>query len=200
MKEKTCQLDEFCWLVLRSLVSQQLVLLTRRKKGKIMLPVCLLSAVWPQTPTTQALSTTRLLKTKWSIILSDFCFFFIKLPGTYFYNNIDCRISIIGDLWSSALLSLLPAFFCMLRWIQFESRQSVCNYFLRQTLHASWEVQHDTFSKKVIDLCWILYNKPRMVATFFLQRTTAFILFLIVPSLQISCFGKTKEKQYAKCN
>ena len=37
-----------------------------------------------------------------------------------------------------------------------------------------------------------------MVATFFLQRTTAFILFLIVPSLQISCFGKTKEKQYAK--
>ena len=37
-----------------------------------------------------------------------------------------------------------------------------------------------------------------MVATFFLQRTTAFILFLIVPSLQISCFRKTKEKQYAK--
>ena len=65
-------------------------------------------------------------------------------------------------------------------------------------MHASWEVQHDTFSKKVIDLCWILYNKPRMVATFFLQQTTVFILFLIVPSLQISCFGKTKEKQYAK--
>ena len=37
-----------------------------------------------------------------------------------------------------------------------------------------------------------------MVATFFLQRTTAFILFLIVPSLQISCFRKTKEKQYQK--
>ena len=54
MKEKTCQLDELCWLVLRSLVSQRLVLLTRRKKGKIMLTVCLLSAVWPQTPTTQA--------------------------------------------------------------------------------------------------------------------------------------------------
>ena len=32
-----------------------------------------------------------------------------------------------------------------------------------------------------------------MVATFFLQQTTAFILFLIVPSLQISCFRKTKE-------
>ena len=37
-----------------------------------------------------------------------------------------------------------------------------------------------------------------MVATFFLQRTTAFVLFLIVPLLQISCFRKTKEKQHAK--
>ena len=45
---------------------------------------------------------------------------------------------------------------------------------------------------------WISSNKPRMVATFFLQQTTAFILFLIVPSLQISCFRKTREKQYAK--
>ena len=32
-----------------------------------------------------------------------------------------------------------------------------------------------------------------MVATFFLRRTTAFILFLIVPSLHISCFRKPKE-------
>ena len=60
------------------------------------------------------------------------------------------------------------------------------------------KIQNDTFSKNVIDLCWILYNKPRMVATFFPQRTNAFILFLIVPSLQISCFRKTKEKQYQK--
>ena len=52
MKEKTCQLDEFYWLVLRSLYSQRLVLLTKRKKGNIMLPVYLISAVWPQTPTT----------------------------------------------------------------------------------------------------------------------------------------------------
>ena len=29
----------------------------------------------------------------------------------------------------------------------------------------------------VIDLCWILYNKPGIVATFFFQRTTAFELF-----------------------
>ena len=39
-----------------------------------------------------------------------------------------------------------------------------------------------------------------MVATFFFQRTTAFTLFSIVPSLQISCFRKPKEKQYAKLN
>ena len=37
-----------------------------------------------------------------------------------------------------------------------------------------------------------------MVATFFFQRTTAFTLFLIAPSLQISCFRKTKEKQCAE--
>ena len=82
-----------------------------------------------------ALSTTRLLRTQRSIILSDFRFedFFllvidvIKPPGTYFNNNIDCRISLIEDPWSSALLSLLPAFFCMIRWIQFES-QSGCHF------------------------------------------------------------------------
>ena len=85
-----------------------------------------------------AFSTTRLLKTKRSIILSDFQDFWfedfsllvtdvIKPPGTYFNNNIDCRINLIVHLRSSALFSLLPAFFCMLRWIQFESQQSVCN-------------------------------------------------------------------------
>ena len=53
-----------------------------------------------------ALSMTRLLKTKRSIIVSDFWFedFFllvidgIKPPGTYFNNNIDCTISLIVDL------------------------------------------------------------------------------------------------------
>ena len=51
----------------------------------------------------------------------------IKPPRTYINNNIDCRIRLIVDLLNSALLSLLPAFFCMLCWIQFESQQSVCN-------------------------------------------------------------------------
>ena len=39
-----------------------------------------------------------------------------------------------------------------------------------------------------------------MVATFFFQRMTAFTLFSIAASLQISCFRKPKEKQYAKLN
>ena len=51
----------------------------------------------------------------------------------------------------------------------------------------------------VIDLWWILHNKPGIVATFFFQRTTAFELVFIVRtfttcSRQISCFRKTKAK------
>ena len=93
MKEKTCQLDEFCWLVLRSLVSQRLVLLTRRKKGKIMLPVCLLSAVWPQTPTTQATLYQR--PDCWKRFLVLLVKDVIKPPGTYFNNwlQLSCRSS-----------------------------------------------------------------------------------------------------------
>ena len=54
----------------------------------------------------------------------------------------------------------------------------------------------------VIDLWWILHNKPGIVATFFYQRTTEFELVFIVCtfttcSSQISCFRKTKAK--TKC-
>ena len=47
----------------------------------------------------------------------------------------------------------------------------------------------------VIDLRWILCDKPRIVATFFFPPRTAFELFFIVPSLQISCFRKTKARK-----
>ena len=115
VKEKTCQLDEFCWLVLRSVFSQRLVLLTRRKKkytACVLVICCLTSDAYHAG---YALSTTRSLKTKRSIIVSDFWFegFFslvidvIKPPGIYFNNKCDCRMSLIVDLWSSALLSLL---------------------------------------------------------------------------------------------
>ena len=55
----------------------------------------------------------------WRRTLSDFwlrtssCWLYIKPPSTYFNNELlhSCR--------SSTLSSLLPAFFCVLRWIQF---------------------------------------------------------------------------------
>ena len=66
--------------------------------------------------------------------------------------------------------------------------------------HCMQDATSSTFpsANDVIELCWILYNKTSIIATSFFQRTTAFTLCLIVPSLQISCFRKTKEKQYAK--
>ena len=47
----------------------------------------------------------------------------------------------------------------------------------------------------VIDLRWILCDKPRFVATVFFPARTAFELFFIAPSLQISCFRKTKARK-----
>ena len=98
----------------------------------------------------------------------------IKPPGTYFNN---C-CSFLVDLRSSALLSPLPAFFCMVRWIQVESQQSVLNF--SQT-DIAWQVRRPArFLQQTIDLCSILYNKTCIVATFFSQRTTAaFELFFI---------------------
>ena len=46
----------------------------------------------------------------------------------------------------------------------------------------------------VIDLCWVLYNKPRIVATFFFQRTTAFELFLFRTFTSDCLFYENKRK------
>ena len=120
---------------------QWLVFLTRRKKGNIMLPVCLLSAFWPQTPTVQATLYQR--PDCWRRFLVLLVIDIIKPPGTYFSN---CCTFLV-HLQSSALLSPLPAFFCILRWIQLESQQSV-EIFLRQTLHARCDIQLVSFSKQ----------------------------------------------------
>ena len=63
---------------------QWLVFLTRRKKGNIMLPVCLLSAFWPQTPTVQATLYQR--PDCWRRFLVLLVIDIIKPPGTYFSN------------------------------------------------------------------------------------------------------------------
>ena len=136
--------------------------LEERTEKSCCLCACYLLFDLKRLPRKLRLSTTRLLKTKRSIILSDFWsedFFFliidvIKPPGTYFNNNIVCRISLIIDLWSSALLSLLPAFFCMFRWIQFESRQTV--FVINFTNKHCMQVGN--FSKNVIDLREIRLN------------------------------------------
>ena len=87
-----------------------------------------------------ALSTTRLLKTKRSVILN--CFWFedllllvidvIKPPGIYLDNwlQLSCRLDLPSSAW---ILSPLPSFFCMLRCSAgFSSRvskvQSVFNF------------------------------------------------------------------------
>ena len=130
----------------------------------------------------------------WGLLLAGYRRYKAARNLPYFSNNIDCRISLTVDLWSSALLSLLPSVLlnAVLDPVRESAKVFVINFSDKHCM------QVGNFSKDVIDLCWILYNKPRMVATFFFQRTTAFTLFLIVPSLQISCFRKTKEKQYAK--
>ena len=147
----------------------------------------------------------------------------LKLPGTYFNNwlQLSCRSS------SPALLSLLPAFFRMIRElakcfkffsdkhcvaclqtspISFVARGkgpfSACNKGNRRRLHAGKHcVQRATSStfpsvNYVIDLCRILYNKPRIVATFFFQRTTAFELcsYSTYPPFRCLVLGKRKLK------
>ena len=67
---------------------------TRRKKGNIMLPaVCLLSAVWPQTPTTQATFYQRPDCQRRFLVL--LVIDFIKPLGTYFNNwlQLSCKSS-----------------------------------------------------------------------------------------------------------
>ena len=41
-------------------------------------------------------------------------------------------------------------------FLVFNIHQANVKIFLRQTLHASCDVKHVSFSKDVIDLCWIL--------------------------------------------
>ena len=56
------------------------------------------------------------------------------------------------------------------------------------------QVQHDSFINDVIDLCWMLCNNPGIVpSNFFLQRTTAFELFLWYLHLKFIVLGKQKK-------
>ena len=171
MKDKICQLGEFYWLFFRSLISQRLVLLTRRKKGNIMLPaVCLLSALWPQTPTTQATLYQR--PDCWRRFLVLLVIDVIKLPGTYFNNwlQLSCRSSKFSFSFPATSVLLYAAL---------DPVRELAKCFFSDK-HCMQVATSSTFpsAKEVRDLCWILYNKSLIVATFFFQRTTAFELFL----------------------
>ena len=154
MEEKIlCQRDEFYWLVLRSLISQQLVLFTRRKKGNNYHAacVCLLSAVWPQMPTTQAT--------------------FYQWPDCWRRFLVLLVIDVIKPLPMIVLLNaLLDPVWDPAKCFKFFSDK-----------HCMQVATSSTFpsANDVIELCCILYNKTSIIATSFSQRTTAFEIFFI---------------------
>ena len=159
-----------------------------------MLPaVCLLSAVWRQTPTTQATLYQR--PDCWRRFLVLLVIDVIKPPGTYFNNWLQpsCR--------SSKFSSSFPATSVLLYAPLDPIRELAKCFKYFSDKHCKQVATCSTFpsANDVIDLCWILFNKSLIVATFFFQRTTVFELFcystyLHSPSLQFSCFRKTEPK------
>ena len=137
MKEKACQQMSFTdWFWKVSSPNGLSVLLARRKKGKIMLPVCLLSAV----------SRTRVINGKiiedeashnfWRFLAEDFFLPVIKPLGTYFNNKLlpSCRSSFAA---TSVLLCAPLDPIRLDRNSKSAWRRSVF-IFLRQTLHWKW--------------------------------------------------------------
>ena len=188
MKEKACQQMSFTdWFWKVSSPNSLSVLLTRRKKGDIMLPVCVLSANWT------AISTAMWLKTNpQRFLVEDFFLLVIKPPWTYFNNELlhSCR--------SSKFSSLLPAFFCVLRWIQFvlleiQRVTAKCFNFSRTNIamkvakshNISYQVvfQHDSFSN---NLNWIYAEFCHSARATFKEDSLngrPHLNFFIVPSL-----------------
>ena len=89
----------------------------------------------------------------------------------------------------------------MLCWIQFESQQiKVFLIFLGQTLHASCEVQHDSFSKRRHRFLlpggfYITSHASLQLSSF---NRGPHLNFFTVPFLQISCFRKTNARKTAR--
>ena len=96
------------------------------KKEKIMLPVCLLSAVKSHNRTGPIMALAAVwpslstAKTKRAITFGDF---WLRTSSCRLENRQELTLIIncclLADLRSSALLAPPPAFFCVLRWIQF---------------------------------------------------------------------------------
>ena len=136
--------------------------------------MCLLSAVWPRTPTTQATLYRR--PDCWRRFLILLVINVIKPPGTYFKNwfHLSCR--------SSKFSYSFPATSVLLYAPLDPIREPAKCFIFFSDKHCMQVATSSTFpsGNDVIDLCWILYNKPRIVATSFFQRTTTFELFFLV--------------------
>ena len=154
-----------------------------------MLPaVCLLSAVWRQTPTTQATLYQR--PDCWRRFLVLLVIDVIKPPGTYFNNwlQLSCR--------SSKFSFSFPATSVLLYALLDPIRELAKCFKYFSDKHCMQVATSSTFpsANDVIHLCWILYNKSLIVATFFFQRTTAFELFFCSTYLHFRFLVLGKQK------
>ena len=116
----------------------------------------------------------------------------IKPPETYFNNRLQlsCR--------SSKFSSSFPATSVLLYAPLDPIREPAKCFKFFSDKHCMQVATSSTFpsANDVTDLCWILDNKPRIVATFFFQRTTAFELLFYNTYLHFRflVFGKQKLK------
>ena len=142
MKEKACQQMSFTdWFWKVSSPNGLSVLLARRKKGKIMLPVCLLSAVLPLVINGKTIDDEAIYNF-WRFLVEDFFLPVIKPPGAYFNDKLlpSCRSSKFSSSFrATSVLLCAPLDPNRLdRNSKSAWRQSVL-IFLRQTLH--WKMR-----------------------------------------------------------
>ena len=139
----------------------------------MLLAVCLLSAVWPQTATTQTTLHQRPDCWRQMFGLAGYRRY---PPETYFNNwlQLSCR--------SSKFSSSFPATSVLLYASLAPIREPAECFNFCPDKHCMQVATSSTFppANDVTDLCWILDNKPRIAGTFFFQRTTAFELFFII--------------------
>ena len=97
MKERACQQTSFTdWFWKVSSPNGLSVLLPRRKKGKIMLLVCLLSAVWPALSTAGKIIEDEAIYNFWRFLAEDFFLPVIKQPWQLVIHS--CVIFVIFSI------------------------------------------------------------------------------------------------------
>ena len=138
----------------------------------MLLAVCLLSAVWSQMATTQTALYQR--PDCWCLVL--LVIDVIKPPETYFNNWL--QLSFRSSKFTSSFHATSVRLYASLDPIREPAK---CFKFFSDK-HCMQVATSSTLpsANDVTDLCWILDKKPRIAATLFFQRTTAFELFYII--------------------